>query len=231
MALADLSIIVNNYNKPHEQIMECMDSIKEQTIQPREVILVDDCSDDPRAHAIATSIILPKNIGVAKARDIGVHMSKGRLLLFVDADDKLAPDFIEQCGKIINKVDIAYPNVIKFGNIEVNKLIETPDKITPKLLMYENLKLVVTSMMHKYIYKKLNGFNNLPIYEDWDFWLRAMAEGFTFGKANTLFYYRQNRKSRNHLPIDKKHSIHRKITAPYKVVKGKLERKNEKKKT
>lgn len=219
---ADLSVIVTSWNKPHEQIIECMDSIKEQTVSPKEVILVDDCSDDPRAHALATSIILPKNVGVAKARDIGVKMSSGRLLLFVDADDKLAPDFIEQCGRVIADCDIAYPNVLRFGHIERPQLFDAPKEVTAKYLMGKKLALVVTSMMHRYVYEKLEGFRELPVYEDWDFWVRAMFNGYTFARANTLLYYRQNLKSRNHLSLEKKTETHRKITAPYKVVNGKL---------
>ena len=220
--IADLSIIVTSFNKPPEQIIECMDSIKDQTVSPKEVILVDDCSDDPRAHALATSIILPKNVGVASARDIGVRMSSGMFILFVDGDDKLAPDFIEQCGRIITKADIAYPNVLKFGNIEKNKLVDSPEKITPKYIIGEKCGLVVTSMMKRKMYDELGGFKKLPIYEDWDFWIRAVFNGYTFGRANTLLWYRQNIVSRNHMSLEKKTEIHRSITAPYKVVNGRL---------
>lgn len=223
---ANLSVIVTSYNKSPEEIMECMDSIKNQTVSPMEVILVDDCSNDPRGHAIATSILLPKNVGVSKARDIGVKMSKGKLLLFVDADDKLAPDFIEQCGRVIAHYDIAYPNVLKFGNVEQNKLVDSPEKITAEYLMGKKCGLVVTSMMHRDVYEKLNGFRKLPIYEDWDFWIRAMFNDCTFKRANTLLWYRQNEKSRNHMPLEKKTDIHRQITAPYKVFNGRLVRKD-----
>jgi glycosyltransferase involved in cell wall biosynthesis len=222
---ADLSVIVTSYNKPPDQIMECMDSIKEQTVTPKEVILVDDCSDDPRAHAYAVSIMLPKNVGVAKARDIGVKMSSGRLLLFVDADDKLAPDFIEQCGRLINNVDITYPNVLQFGAIEKPKLVDSPKEITPQYIIGKRCGLVVTSMMHRHVYEKLEGFRELPIYEDWDFWVRAVFNGYTFARANTLLYYRQNLKSRNHLSQEQKTEVHRKFTAPFEVRGKKLVKK------
>ena len=222
---ADLSIICTSYDKPPEQIIECMDSIKVQTVSPKEVILVDDCSKDPRAHAFAISILLPTNVGVAKARDIGVKMSVGRLLLFLDADDKLAPDFIEQCGRVINHADIAYPNVLKFGAIEKPKLVDSPREITPKYITGKSCGLVVTSMMHRHVYEKLNGFRELPVYEDWDFWVRAMFNGYKFARANTLLHYRQNLKSRNHLSLEKKTDIHRKMIAPFKVVNDKLVKK------
>lgn len=224
---ADLSIIVTNYNKSKKELKECFDSIKEQTIDPREIILVDDCSDKPQAHSFATSILLPKNVGVAKARDIGVKMSVGRLLLFVDADDKLSPDFIEQCGMGIAKADIVYPSLLLFGEIEKNKLVNSPKKITPDYIIGKKCALPVTSMMHRFVYEELNGFKDLPIFEDWDFWIRAIASGFKFKRANTLLYYRQNKTSRNTVSIEYKREIHKKMTAPYIVKDGRLiERKN-----
>lgn len=220
--IADLSIIVTNYNKPHKQLTECMDSIREQTVPPKEVILIDDCSDDPRAHAIATSIILPKNVGVAEARDVGVKMSNGRLLLFVDADDKLAPDFVQQCGKVIGNVDIAYTNLLLFGNIEKNKLIEAPKRLLAKHLYPKKCYIRVTSMMHRKVYEGLHGFRKFPVFEDWDFWLRAMCKGYTFARANTLLWYRQSMKSRNRLAREDKLTVISEITAPYKIKDDKL---------
>lgn len=218
----DLSIIVCNYNKPEEQLIECMDSIKQQTIDPLEVILVDDCSDNPHAHAMATSIILPKNVGVAKARDIGVKMSRGKLLLFVDADDKLAPDYIQQMTKQIVKADIAYPNVLMFDYVAKNTLREAPGRLSAKHLLDKTCEIPVTSMMHRKVYEALNGFKEMPMYEDWEFWIRAMAEGFTFRKANTILWYRQNKKSRNKATIEEKTKIYTQMTAPYEVRGGKI---------
>lgn len=218
----DCSIIVNSYNKTTEQIIECFNSIREQTIAPREIIFVDDCSDEPHPHADAISIILPKNMGVATARDIGVHMSKGALLLFLDADDKLSPDFLEQCSRITLTHEIAYPNQILFGDVERNLLVEAPDEITPEYLLGKTLRLVVTSMMHRRVYETLGGFRDLPVYEDWDFWIRAMCNGYTFKKANTLLWYRQSKGSRNQVTQDMRANIHKEITAPYEIREGRL---------
>lgn len=227
MAIADLSVIVTNYNKPHAQIMECMDSIKEQTVQPKEVILVDDCSDDPRAHALAISIILPKNLGVAKARKMGVRMSTGKLLLFVDADDKLAPDFIQQCGRQIAKCDIAYPNLLLFDGDQPNKLKDSPARLLPKYILGKTCSIPVTSMMWRKVYEGLGGFRELPVFEDWDFWIRALCKGYTFRRANTLLMYRQNQNSRNCANIDVKSQVYREITAPYTIIDGKVVRKEQ----
>lgn len=223
--LADCSVIITQFNKPVEQLTECINSIKNQTISPKEIILVDDGSKEQHAHADAISIILPKNVGVAKARDIGVRMSTGKLILFVDADDKLAPDFIQQCGKAIAKgADIAYPNMLLFGEVERNKLVTSKANITAKYLLGTKIYLPVTSMMWRKVYDLIGGFRELPIFEDWDFWLRAFAAGFKFKRANSLLYYRQNRGSRNGASSEIKCSVHRQITAPFGIKNGQLER-------
>ena len=222
---ANLSIVVTNFNKSPKQLDECMQSIKDQTVIPKEVILVDDGSENPKAHALATSIILPKNKGVSFARDIGVRLSTGKILLFVDADDKLAPDFIQQCGKVIANKDIAYTNQILFGAVEQNLLVEAPINLTPKNIISNRCDIRVTSMMHRKVYEKLNGFKELPVFEDWDFWIRAMFNGYTFGKANTLLWYRQNYQnqlSRNRISKEIKSTIHHKIISPFQVSNGKL---------
>lgn len=226
MALpANLSIIVTNYNKPPEQIEECLASIKEQTVAPKEVILVDDGSGDPHAHRDALSIVSPKNLGVAKARDLGVRMSTGKLLLFLDADDKISPDFIQQCGKVITSCSIAYPNFVLFGDMERSHLVETPSELKPEHLFPRKCHIRVTCMMWRNVYETLGGFREMDVFEDWDFWLRAMCNGYTFKKANTLLFYRQNRNSRNKVSSDLKSKVIRDMTMPYQIKDGSLVKK------
>jgi glycosyltransferase involved in cell wall biosynthesis len=223
---ANLSIIVTSYNKSPQEIEECLQSLRDQTVQPGEIIFVDDHSETPHIPREVLSILLPENRGVAYAREVGVRMSKSKLLLFVDADDKLAPDFIQQCGKFILKADIIYPNMLYFGDVERNKLYESPSKITPQYLMGKTINIPVTSMMWRKVYDDNGGFRQMPVFEDWDFWLRAMCNGHTFHRANTLLWYRQSKKSRNHVSLELRHEVHAKITAPFRVEEGKLWVKN-----
>lgn len=219
---ANLSIVITNYNKTQQEIEECLQSIKDQTVRPGEIIFVDDHSDISYVPEGVLYIRLPKNMGVAFARDVGVQISKSKLLLFVDADDKLGPDFIQQCGYYILKHDIIYPNMLYFGEVERNKLYPAPEKITPEYLMGKSINIPVTSMMWKKVYEKNKGFRELPVFEDWDFWLRAMANGFTFQKANTILWYRQNAKSRNRISLEVRHDVHEEMTKSFKVQRGKL---------
>jgi glycosyltransferase involved in cell wall biosynthesis len=210
MSQADLSVIVTNYNKLPEEIEQCMQSIFKQTVAPKEIIFVDDCSRNRPTYRNVLSIVMPKNSGVAKARDMGVKNSTGKLLLFVDADDYLSLDFIQQCGKVITKCDVAYPNLLLFGEMERPILSEAPAKLNQKKLLSQKLDIPVTSMIFRSMYDKLGGFRDLPVFEDWDFWLRASKE-HTFKKANTLLYYRQKAGSRNRQSLEIKKRVRAQI--------------------
>lgn len=211
---ADLTVIITNYNKPHEQIKECVDSILGQTVQPKEIILIDDNSEQPVTHDKVHSFVLPQNVGPAKARDFGVRMSKSKLLLFVDADDILQLDFIQRCGEKILHADIVYPNIIFFGAVKQNNLRELPNCISRDYIKSEIAVLPVTSMMRKEVYKDLGGFKDLPFYEDWEFFIRAFNKGYHFSHANTNLMYRQSRSGRMQKPKEERIKVYNKHIKP-----------------
>lgn len=212
---ADLSVIITNYNKPNEQIEECVDSVLAQTIQPKEVFLIDDGSDSPVSHEKVLSVIFPENKGVAKARDFGFQISTGKLILFVDADDVLPWDFIEKCGEKIEQTDIVYPDLLYFGAIKHKFLKKLPQTITKDWLFSKESCLPVTSMMKREVYEDLGGFRELPFYEDWDFFIRAFLKGFHFARAETYLMYRQSRSNRMHKSEEEREKLYQKIIKQY----------------
>lgn len=220
MKKADLSIIITCFNK-EEYIDEAINSVLEQTVASREIILVHDACENPAHHIKVTSIMLKENVGVAKARMEGVRFSKGEYLLFLDGDDKLAPDYIEQMFIKRNKGDIIYPNILWWYSGCQQNRFEKIGKITPKQQLKVN-KILVTSLMKKEVFYKVGGFRDLPIYEDWDFWLRAMSMGYKFAPANTMLYYRQNPKTRNRQTDDLKQKTYYQIKKQFELKRGKL---------
>lgn len=98
-----ISVIVPVYNV-QEYLKECVDSILGQTYGALEVILVDDGSEDDSgsmcdAYALADSrvkVIHKENGGLMAAWMDGVFESGGEYLAFVDGDDWIEPEMIEQ---------------------------------------------------------------------------------------------------------------------------------------
>ncbi|WP_049547214.1 glycosyltransferase family 2 protein [Streptococcus mitis] len=101
-----ISIIVPVYNV-EEYLEECLESIRKQTYQDIEVILVNDGSTDG-SHAICERycqmdkrfrLINQKNQGQSVARNRGVKESLGEYIMFVDSDDVVSLGLLEQLMK------------------------------------------------------------------------------------------------------------------------------------
>jgi len=97
-----ISVIIPVYNA--EAYLEaCLDSVLGQTYQNLEILLIDDGSTDAsgaicshyRQRDLRIRLIRQPNCGEAVARNTGMQASTGEFLLFLDADDALAPNM---CG-------------------------------------------------------------------------------------------------------------------------------------
>lgn len=219
--IVDISVLITCHNK-EQYLDECINSILNQTHLPKEIIIVHDECTDPAHHTSCTSIMLPKNVGVVKARDIAFKYSTGKFVLFFDADDVLAPDYLEKM--IALNTDIAYPDMflwyIHGKYTGENKLISTP-LVMPQNMMH-HCQIPVTCLIKREVYEELGGFRKFQVYEDWDFWLRALVKGFKFKKAQTLLWYRQIADSRNRQEMQIRKTVFHKIKDQYEVKRKKL---------
>lgn len=97
-----VSIIVPVYNQ-ERYLEECVRSICRQTFTDWELILVNDGSSDSSGEIVGrfTDIdprikyLEQENGGVSSARNAGMRQATGEYLCFIDADDSIAPDFLE----------------------------------------------------------------------------------------------------------------------------------------
>lgn len=106
-----VSIIINNYNYDRF-IAEAIDSALNQTYSHTEVIVVDDGSTDNSREIIAgygdrIKPILQPNGKQAAAFNSGLASSQGEIIIFLDSDDYLFPQAVEQI------VEIWHPKLAK----------------------------------------------------------------------------------------------------------------------
>lgn len=215
--MIDVSVLITCFNK-EEYLDECVSSVLRQTKQPREIIVVHDGCENPMHHSEATTIMLPKNIGVAGARKEAFRYSVGKLVLFLDGDDILNPDYLEKMTfKIHAGADIAFPDIYLFGDGK-NQLTMLTEEVEPALVeKIEKLPIPVTSLMKREVFEKLGGFGKWEVLEDIDFWLRAMCNGYTFARAETLLWYRHTPTSRNATDVSKRTRIMREILEQFVI--------------
>jgi glycosyltransferase involved in cell wall biosynthesis len=197
-----VSCILTCYNL-EDYLGEAVESVRSQTVQPLETIVIHDGCDKPTMYTGTHTVFREENRGVAESRDEGVRIAKGEWLLFLDADDMLAENYIQECLKHTKKADIIYPNVLLWSwwGKEAPKPNQmwyaSSDNITWDEMLERN-GVVVSSLLRRDVYEKVGGFDpRLPVFEDWGFWLKAKDAGYRFQKANTILKYRQKTNSRN----------------------------------
>lgn len=112
-----VSVIIPVYNA-EKYLRECLDSIKKQDCD-FEVILIDDGSQDSSPsicdeYAVSDSrfkVFHCENSGPANARNLGLSNAKGLWITFVDADDKIEPNYLKVClSQEYKKADIIIAN-------------------------------------------------------------------------------------------------------------------------
>lgn len=109
-----ISVIVPVYNA-EQYISKCIESILSQTFNNIECLLIDDGSKDSSGAICDEYALKDKRVrvvhqvngGEMAARAMGVRISRGRYLYFVDADDKIMPDTLTSMFSYIEEdVDI-----------------------------------------------------------------------------------------------------------------------------
>ena len=159
------SVVIPVYNKA-DTILETIQSVLMQSCEDREIVVVDDGSQDDLDRALQPvceqiRIIRQKNAGVAAARNRGIQESQGEYICFLDADDLWMPEHLETLNNTIDAnpgtkfVSTMYRTTFPDGT-ERSKLAVLSGKPDVFLemdyfvYMYIFLKLVLSMEYHLY---------------------------------------------------------------------------------
>ncbi len=200
-----VSIIIPCYNQG-AFIQEAIDSVKAQTYADWEIIIVNDGSDDEETTQLLVHlkeqdfhIIDIPNSGVSAARNKGIAAAKGAFILPLDADDKIAPKYLEEAIKILEdkpEVKLVYCDCEYFGILTG---ISPVPAFSLEGMLFENL-IFNAAVMRKADFLKYGGYDEtfLAGWEDWEFWMRFIKkEAEVYKLPHAYFYYRLKEDSRN----------------------------------
>lgn len=103
MEKSNISVIVPTYNE-EKTILRCLEALGEQALKPKEIIIVDDGSTDGTEREILrfaqndqrVKIFKQHHKGPGTARNLGASKATGDILVFVDADMRFSPTFLDE---------------------------------------------------------------------------------------------------------------------------------------
>jgi GT2 family glycosyltransferase len=199
-----VSVIVPCFNQG-QFLTEAIASVHAQTFRDFEIVVIEDCSTEGftrdfvrRSSFAATRVILNSaNGGVAAARNTGIRAARGIYVLPLDADDRIAPEFVAEALALLetDRADVAYSLVTLFGRRTGAFPLA---HFSVEGLLRENL-VVNTALYRKAAWAEAGGYaaEMQAGLEDWDFWLSLVERGNRFRRIEKpLFFYRQHGSSR-----------------------------------
>lgn len=200
------SIIVPLYNK-EKFIKNLLEKLEKNIFKDFEILIIDDKSTDNslrlveeyQRHSLLNINLICnlKNKGVSYCRNIGINESKGKYLIFLDADDYFKENTMNELNKIIHDQDLvilkryykrkkkSYPNYkILFGNLirkdkKLYKIKNIWKSLEKKVFLGGSASFVVK----KEIIGKTRFEEKENIFEDYDFAFKLIK------KCNNIYYF------------------------------------------
>jgi glycosyltransferase involved in cell wall biosynthesis len=209
-----VSVIVTCYNLAR-YLPDALNSVLNQTMQDFECLIVDDHSTDG-THEVTHDFIIgrkreqdarfdlrtpDRNLGLSGARNYGFAHSKGRYILFLDADDMLAPNALDALSGPLDReasIHIAYGS-LDIVNHEGQQRKRNPwpaGEFSWNAQIAHLNQLPYAAMVRREVLERSGGYRTRDWRaEDASFWSRVTSFGFRAAKVTddaTLIYRIRN---------------------------------------
>jgi hypothetical protein len=180
-----------------------------QTVTDWQAIIVDDGSRDRTARIAAALVaadprfrlVRQPNRGASAARNRGLLEVASDNLVFIDADDWIAPDFLERLLPLADGrcrlAYCAYQRVLPSGRPCEPDFCEQLERDPLSILLRRCEPAIHCVIAPTRMVRAVGGFDaELHCCEDWDLWLRLVRAGCEFvGIDKPLAFYRMRRGS------------------------------------
>ena len=205
-----ISIIMPAYNA-EATISESIQSVLSQTYGEWELIIIDDCSTDHTPTIIKTFLATEQRItyvrnednkGVAFSRNRGVSIARGELIAFLDADDLMTPNKLDEQIPFMFKHNAPITYTASTFMDAVGKkyhyILPVRFKLTYQELLGQNLMSCSSVIVKKEWLTKYPFPEQPNIHEDFVVWLRIVKEvGCAYGLNEPLLTYRLSATSKS----------------------------------
>ena len=206
-----VSIIMPAY-RVSQYIGEALESIRAQTFEDYEIIVVNDGSPDTEEleRVLAPYMdrivyIEQENRGCSAARNTAIRAARGRYLALLDPDDIWERNYLEVQIGILERdpsIDLLYPNAIIFGDLPDSgrlfmDLSRSEGEVTFESLISQRCNVMISVTARRETIVRAGMFDeSLRSAEDFDMWLRVIHAGGRISyHREPLVRYRRRRGS------------------------------------
>ena len=178
-------------------------SVREQSLQPMEVLLVDDGSSDDSAQrakelmdgaSFPMHIIRQENRGLGAARNAGIQQVRGEWIALLDADDIWSADKLERMHEVLKggDMDVVHHSMRAQGggwNRRATSVQQMED-----VLLRGHAPIPSASLIRTAVFQEVGGFSEDRAHhgaEDLHLWIRLLSRGKRFVSVDEfLGHYR-----------------------------------------
>lgn len=187
-----VSVVITSFNYG-KFVAAAVDSVLAQTFKDLEVIVVEGGSSDSTSRLTVAGLQPPRMRVLMQGtghrpganRNFGISQARGRYVCCLDADDTLAPTYIEKAVFLLERhgYDVVSGAMDKVGS-EFGRLhiLEQPDLED----ILEGNPVLTCAVFRRSLWEKAGGYRDVDskvashVQEDWAFWIRLAALGARF---------------------------------------------------
>jgi glycosyltransferase involved in cell wall biosynthesis len=132
-------------------------------------------------------VMYNRDMTLAEARNAGAREASGEYLLFIDADDEIAPGFADAMRESISRLDpgkYLLTPAIRYG---AGRVFSTP-RFWPEIDIRTGNWMVVGTLVPRSLFELAGGWDEYELYEDWAIWAKCMELGATPIKVPDAHY-------------------------------------------
>lgn len=184
------SVVIPTYNRA-KLIPATLESVFSQTYTDYEIIVVDNCSTDNTEEILKPLVAAgkikyirhEKNYERARSRNTGMENARGEFLTLLDSDDFMYESCLADAAEFAEKNPDArcFHNLYELVNDEKEVIYRyqfPPLNNQIKAIAAGNFMACIGNFICRDVYTKyrFDTFQDLIGAEDWDFWLRVLAD-------------------------------------------------------
>ena len=187
-----VSVVVTSFNYG-QFVTEAIESVLAQTFKDLEVIVVEGGSSNPDSRFVVAELQRPRcrvlmQGGPHRAganRNFGISQARGRYICCLDADDMLAPTYIEKAVFLLERhgYDVVSSAMKLMGSEQGQiNIAEQPDLDA----LLDGNHVLTCAVFRRSFWEQAGGYRDVDpavsghLHEDWAFWIRLAALGARF---------------------------------------------------